>query len=117
MPRALAAAAAPECSGSHNAVPHARGMTAIATGPRLQAESAIKTVAAKIIPTLLVNLFLAVSIMCNCSCRAGWAPVSALLPDESSYTAEHQYAMLQANDRRCPPRPLKLVPMTHCAPS
>jgi hypothetical protein len=74
MPRALAASAAPECSGSHNAVPHARGITAIAVGARLQAESAIKAVAANVIPALLVNHFLAVLIMCNCSCRLSGRP-------------------------------------------
>src|ERR1700755_98835 len=103
MPRALAASAAPGCSGSHHAVPHARGITAIAMGPRLQAESAIKTAAANVIPTLLIDLFLAVSIMCNCSCRSAGGRLEcmkeALFPNESCYTAEHQYAMVSGQDQ------------------
>src|ERR1700678_2598675 len=59
MPRALAAAAAPACSGSHNAVPQARGMTATAVGSRLHAERVISRTAENVIPDPPRNQLLA----------------------------------------------------------
>ena len=65
MPRALAAAVAPACSGSHNAVPQARGMTAIAIGSRLHAERVISRSAENVIPDPAPNQLLAFFRMSN----------------------------------------------------
>jgi hypothetical protein len=65
MPRALAEAAAPACSGSHNAVPQARGMTAIAIGSRLQAERVISRTTENVIQAPDVNQLLALFTISN----------------------------------------------------